>query len=183
MLRHLTLIDALTMAGGASRDAGGDVIVHHKASGADEEKTTRISLKELLDEGRMALNIAIGDGDVITVPERIRHVYYVIGEVGRPGAYDLRPDGPTLLSQAIANAGGPAKTAKASKGVLVRQEANRPRQELRVNFQAVLKGKQPDTPIRPNDIIFVPGSKVKDISYGLLGVVPQSISRVPYLLY
>ena len=37
----------------------------------------------------------------------------------------------------------------------------------------LLKGKKPDFAIEPNDIIFIPGSSVKTLAYGLLGVIPS----------
>ncbi len=39
-------------------------------------------------------------------------------------------------------------------------------------MDAILKGEAPDIPIRPNDVIFIPGSNIKTIGYGMLGIIP-----------
>ena len=44
-----------------------------------------------------------------------------------------------------------------------------------MDFAAILKGKQPDFAVRPNDILFVPGSGAKTLGYGLLGVIPGAL--------
>jgi len=43
------------------------------------------------------------------------------------------------------------------------------------DFEAVLRGRQPDWPIQVNDIIFVPGSNAKTVGYGLLGMLPNIV--------
>jgi len=106
-------------------------------------------------------------------------VYYVIGEVMSPGAYQLPADRTLLLTQALAQAGGPMKTAKMNSGLLVRYDEQGTRQELAVNFSDLLKGKKADFPIQSNDVIFIPGSNFKNIGYGLLGSIPSTITRIP----
>ncbi len=69
------------------------------------------------------------------------------------------------------------KTAKTKKGMLVRFDQKGGRQEVAVNFDAILKGRKPDVLIGPNDVIFIPGSTFKNIGYGLLGVIPSAVSN------
>ncbi len=59
-----------------------------------------------------------------------------------------------------------------SDGILVREGESGSRQELKLDFAAILKGKSPDYPVRPDDVIFVPGSAAKTIGYGLLELSP-----------
>ena len=101
----------------------------------------------------------------------------MIGDVGRPGTYELPQDRRVLVSQGLAKAGGPTRTAKMNSGILVRYDELGERQELAVNFSDILKGKKADFPIQNNDVIFIPGSTAKEIGYGLLGVIPSTISR------
>ena len=59
---------------------------------------------------------------MIQVPERKVRLFYVVGEVGRPGVFEL-PDIRQMdfyISQAVSQAGGPGKTARMSKCLLVR---------------------------------------------------------------
>jgi len=43
-------------------------------------------------------------------------------------------------------------------------------------FCLQLKGRKPDMLVNPNDVIFIPGSTFKNIVYGLLGVLPTTVS-------
>jgi hypothetical protein len=69
-----------------------------------------------------------------------------------------------------------------SDGVLVRYDAAGNRQELKVDYAAILEGRQKDFEIQPNDIIFVPGSRVKTMGAALLmmsdSMVMQQVFRL-----
>lgn len=200
--QQINLIDVIAMAGGLHLDRAADYALFHRrtkenepsydpsddpseeAAGNEDPGTlegisepVRIDLKDLLERGNIAWNIPVRGGDVIHVPERDIHMFYVIGEVGRPGAYEIMPEQEQIfVSQALAWAGGPRRTAKSDKGVLVRHDREGGRQELAVNFDAILKGRVTDFPVHADDIIFIPGSNIKTIGYGLLGVVPGTVS-------
>jgi polysaccharide export outer membrane protein len=178
--RPLRLIDVLSMAGGIEPTAGTEIVVQ-RGKGSDDEpqKVIRIDLMALLDRGDVSLNVPMAAGDVVNVPERIIRTFYVIGEVNIAGAFELPQGRELLVTQAIARAGGPMRTAKLGDGILVRQSAQGTRQELRVDFDAILKGKKPDFLVQADDIVFIPGSQIKNIAYGLLGVVPNTVSRLP----
>jgi len=136
-----------------------------------------VNLKDLLENGKLDLNVPITGGDVVQIPERHIERFFVIGDVNRPGAYELPREEELFISQALAEAGGPMRTAKASKAVLVRWDEEGRRQELAVNVEDILKGKQPDMALHPNDVLFLPGSTAKSIGYGLLGVIPGTLSN------
>mgnify|MGYP001348991270 CR=1 FL=1 len=83
--------------------------------------------------------------------------------------------GALIVGRAIAQAGGPAETAHLKKGILVRRDSTGQRVERKVDFSGIIKGKQPDFEVLPNDIIFLPGSTVRTLGYGLLGTVPGTV--------
>jgi hypothetical protein len=60
-----------------------------------------------------------------------------------------------------------------SKGILLRFDGQGGRKELPVDFDAILRGRLADFPIQEDDIIFIPGSNVKTLGYGLLNIVPS----------
>lgn len=140
------------------------------------QETVRINLHDLLENGQMDLNVPIYGGDVVQIPEKQLERFYVIGDVNRPGAYELPTEDKIFVTQALAWAGGPLRTAKKSKGVLVRYDEKGGRQEMAVNVDDIMKGKKADITVMPNDVIFLPGSTVKSIGYGLLGVLPGTAS-------
>jgi len=64
-----------------------------------------------------------------------------------------------------------------SDGLLVRYDEQGNRKEIPVDFAAILDGRQPDFPIQPNDIIFIPGSTAKNVGYGMLGIIPSLLTK------
>ncbi len=105
-----TAVDALLRAGGVTRYAGVEQI--RLIAG----NTPRLfNLKAYLDTGNQELNEPLAPGTTIFVPKEAEavaagpHVVYVMGEVAKPGAYEIRPG--TGFLDIIANAGGPTRFA------------------------------------------------------------------------
>lgn len=132
-----------------------------------------IDIQELAAGNRPDLNLKLQGGDILYVPFNRPNYYFVSGEVLNPGSFEMPPRRDLTISEALAFAGGPSKTAKASKGILVRYDGQGGRQELAVDFQAILEGKKPNFQVMPNDIIFVPGSQSKTLAQGFLRFLPQ----------
>jgi polysaccharide biosynthesis/export protein len=145
---------------------------------SQSEEAIEIDFRKLYDGSKPELNVKLRGGDVLYVPQRKQNYYFVVGDIQSPKAYEISFQQEILASQAIAKAGGPLKTAKLSKSILVRYEQDGSRKEQTVDFGAILKGRKPDFPVRPNDIIFIPGSSAKTLGYGLLGVLPSAAAGV-----
>lgn len=188
--RTMRLIDLLAMAGGLQAHAGDAVSIQRRMGAApagspgdtsvQDPNLIWINLDDLLDGDDRYANFVVQAGDVVHVPQREEKVYYVIGEVNVAGAFRFGDQPELLVSQAIANAGGPSRTAKASDGVLVRHNMElKTREEVPIDFEAILRGKKPDVVIRPDDIVFIPGSTFKTFSYGLLGAIPNTFAQLP----
>lgn len=177
LVGSLRLVDAIAMAGGLDLETAGDKAVVQRTyveNGTERSDVVRVDLKALLDGGDTSHNLNLKAGDIVQVSEKSFQLYYVVGEVNRPGAFQLPGQQPLLLTQAVAWAGGTMKTAKSEKGLLVRYDERGQRQEIAVNFEEIIKGRKPDFTIQANDVIFIPGSKFKTLGYGLLGVIPQA---------
>lgn len=145
-----------------------------------DEKAIEIDFQKLYDGTKPELNMKLQGGDVLYVPERLADYFFVVGDVMRPSAYEIPFGQKMIVSQAIANAGGPTRTAKMSKGILMRYNKDGERQELAIDFKAIIKGEKPDFFISANDIIFIPGSPTKTLGYGLLDLIPRTIlSPIP----
>jgi polysaccharide biosynthesis/export protein len=189
LTHHLTVIDAISMAGGLDREKAGKYILVRRGKGlfvppadgkeGEEAPVVRIDLKTLLDDGDVRQDVSLQGGDVIQVPVRKAEVFYVIGEVSRPGAFEIPPngDGELLASRAVGWAGGPVRTAKLRDSVVLRY-ADGKREEIPLDLRAILRDGAADVLMQPNDIIFVPGSKIKTFGWGLLSVLPPTMSGV-----
>jgi polysaccharide biosynthesis/export protein len=101
--------------------------------------------------------------------------FTVLGQVGKPGQYDLRND--LTVTQAIAVAGGFAPTAKTQVFLYHAVSANWA--EVReLKLKDILHGKDisEDVHLRPGDMIFVPESFIAKFKK----YVPYSLSFTPY---
>lgn len=82
----------------------------------------------------------------------------LMGEVAKPGVYPLPFGGQMTLLQAIAGAGGFTELASPDRVSLVRRLPGGGQTTLKIRVSDLLggKGKQPDVPLEPNDVIMVP---------------------------
>jgi polysaccharide export outer membrane protein len=178
---QMRIVDAISLAGGLGANAGDEAVIQ-RPSPDGSEQLIKVDLKELLEKGDLQRNVIVQGGDVIHIKERIAETIYVIGDVNRSGAYIKNPRQDLRVSQLIAWAGGPTKTARLSKGILVRYKENGQREQLPVDFGQILKGKNEDFLVRANDIIFVPGSRFKDLGNTLLASMGGTLAAVPFMI-
>jgi polysaccharide export outer membrane protein len=84
---------------------------------------------------------------------------FVLGAVGKPGAYNLSKEKPTTVLEAIAMAEGFTKTAAVNDTKVIRKK-NGQEETIKVKVTDVTqKGdKDKDVTVQPNDVIFVPES-------------------------
>ena len=195
MLEPITLVTAISEAGGLDLTrAGNEVVIQRVAPNNPESNETapvqgeeepkpamsvaiKIDLDKLLRQGDRLLDVPIEPGDMINIPERIEQSFYIIGDVMRAGAFPYPEDKRMKLSLGVAMAGGPIRTAKLKDSILLRQMPDGTRKEFALRLDRILKGKAPDMDIQPNDLVFVPGSMGKTLAYGMLGVLPSTVSQ------
>ena len=176
---NYTLLELLSAAGGIASTAD-DRIIINRGDREGESEPIEVALSDLYGARLSALNFQLQPGDVVRIPPREEYnpnVYFVIGEVLRPGDFTFPKDRSLLLTQAVAAAGGTLKTAKANDGILVRYNEDGSQTRIPIPFKKMMAGKVDDIRIRPDDIIFIPGSNSKTIMYGLLGVIPSTVQQ------
>lgn len=126
--------------------------------------TVTINLKRLLDTGDPRLDVLVYPGDVVKVPRA--DLVYVVGEVGKPGGFELKSNERISVLQAIALAQGLTHTSAASHARIIRTDpATGARKEIHINLNKILAGKSTDPLLRPRDIVFVPNSAGKAAIY------------------
>ena len=159
-----TLTDTLAMAGGLNDNASRTVSIVHAA---DPRQIIHVTLNvgaqtpESIQEGRME----ILPGDSIFVARS--GIVYLVGELMRPGGFQVEHNNRLTLLEAIALAGGLTRTAKASQSRLIRRSATG-REEMRVDLQKVLYGGGPDMLLTDGDIVFVPTSIRKEYTQAII---------------
>jgi polysaccharide export outer membrane protein len=160
LTRELRVFDLISEGGGLNDKAGTVIhLIHTKpalgeasSSAANQEGIEIIDLRELVR--RPELNRVIRDGDVLNVPEA--GIFYVSGNVNKPGAFQLKDT--IKLSQALAMAGGMAPDSKKKEIRLFRTtDPSRPVQLAQViNWHEIEKDPSKDIILQPYDVILVP---------------------------
>ena len=126
--------------------------------------TVEIDLKKLLETGDPSLNALVYPGDVVKVPRA--GLVYVVGEVKKPGGFQLKSNENISVLQAIALAEGTTQTsASASSRIIRTNETTGKRQEIPIDLHKILAGKKPDPMLKPRDIVFVPNSAARNALY------------------
>ena len=149
----MTVMDALMRAGGVTRYAGTEQI---RIIAAGEPRP--FNLKTFLDTGNAQLNPQVAPGTTIFVPvqtEEVRQgprVVYVMGEVQRPGAFEMRAG--AGFFDVLANAGGPSRFAETRQVRIIRADGRRVDAFDLGGF--IERGGGIPPTISPGDGIFVP---------------------------
>ncbi len=109
---------------------------------------------DLRDEIQRRLKEFVATPSVtVTVKSQTSQKFYVIGEVNKPGEYELAKD--LTVVQAIARAGGFTEWASKDNIVLIRKE-NGVEKRIKVNYKDFVKGKEGENPeLKGNDTIVV----------------------------
>ncbi len=123
------------------------------SSGYPGEVIIRINLKKLM-AGDPRYNVVIHSGDVINVPPLKPSVYFVMGNVGRPGVYSMTGQKLTL-EQAVAAAGNFGPLAIPRRCELIRRIGHNQETTIQVNMQAIFSGQEPDIFLKPYDTLNV----------------------------
>jgi polysaccharide export outer membrane protein len=119
--------------------------------------TDEINLRALLEFRDPGLNVMVYPGDSITVPHA--GIVYVVGEVRRPGGFQLKGNVKVTVLQALALAEGLTRTAARGRARIMRTDQKTgARTEIPIDLEKVLSGKLLDPPLQSRDVLFVPNS-------------------------
>lgn len=103
--------------------------------------------------------------------------YSVIGDVGVPGIKLMSRR--LTVTEAIAESGGVLATGSKSNIFVLRRQANGTLAQIKVNVDAIYKGKAPDTTyLVPGDQVFVPGNTLKKFQTVMGMVQVLSFARI-----
>jgi len=170
-----TIVEYLMRAGGVTRYATTDGI-----RVVTRGKPQTFSLKDYLDSGDRKLLPDIGPGTTIFVPKEIEEIkggistIYVMGEVAKPGAFEIKA-GVGFLD-VLANAGGPTRYADTNEIRVLKASGGVENFDLLAYTES--KGKRVATPkLGPGDTIFVPEKQQEEGSSWLKNS-PDKVVRI-----
>lgn len=135
-----TVTDLLAQAGGVTLAGADDLILIHQQDGKSQR--VRIDTQSLFQGGQFDLDHQVSDGDVIYVPRA--PVFYIYGEVQKPGAYRLEKN--MNVMQALSLSGGITQRGT-QRGIQIRRRGadGRP-----VTLNAALTA-----PVLEDDVVYV----------------------------
>ncbi len=165
---HHRLLDLLSAASGLSANAGRLVSIFHR-------EDAKAAHPFVLDPSGMDLksehNPELAPGDTVLVSRA--GLVYVIGDVVRPGGFAVDPVQGLTVVQALSLAWGATPNASVGKAILIRDQAGG-RTLTTLNLRRMIRGQDPDQPVRDRDILFVPDSTTKALLNKSLEAAIQS---------
>jgi polysaccharide export outer membrane protein len=120
-----TLLDTISLALGMTPNAGYQLTVFRKESAADGTEITKkisVDVDQLLNVGDLSQNFELQDADVVYVPKAI---FYIYGEVNKPGSYRLEKG--VTVKRALALAGGLTAKGTQRRIEITRREGDKER--------------------------------------------------------
>jgi polysaccharide export outer membrane protein len=148
------LIDVLVDCGGFTPRASGEIeITRSEGTFEGGRKTLKMRLGSsgMTPQDEVNLGVILKKGDIISSSPK----YYVTveGEVNRPGRFVI--EGDLTVTGAISSAGGLTRFGSSDVKVRRVDPQNGKIQILDVDLKAVRKGKVPDPPLLPNDVVSI----------------------------
>lgn len=169
---QVTLLQALTQAGGIATDAGEIVTISRPvhtgssseaslspdASSSQPPTIITVDLHQLLDTGDPKYNVPLLGGDVVNVGRA--GIVYAVGAVQHNGGFVMDNDHEQMsVLKLLALTGGLTPTAKSHAAVILRRNGSTgQREQVPVDVRKILTLKSGDVLMVQDDILFVPDS-------------------------
>ncbi|HXA48840.1 MAG TPA: polysaccharide biosynthesis/export family protein [Candidatus Acidoferrum sp.] len=164
----VTLLEAITRAGGLAPENGPEILISKTQPGPNGEQTSliqRVPVKALIDAADPDANIVLTGGEEIRVPEAGK--VYVVGNVKKPGAFAVQDGAESSVLKMLAVAEGLAPFA-GKQAFIYRREGNGAKNEIPIELSKIMDRKSPDTPLLPNDVLYIPDNRNKRIGMATL---------------
>jgi len=151
--KETSALEAITLAGGFTERAAPSMskILRRGADGNQESVAI-----DLGGTNPRARELMLGEGDTVLVPTG--NSFYVMGEVRKPGAYQLEQAGTAI--EGVALAGGFTEKAAPNRTKIIRTHRDGRQETFVVDLNEVIKRgrKDKDIQLLANDVIVVPES-------------------------
>jgi polysaccharide biosynthesis/export protein len=147
----MTLPEAINRAGGVTVAGDRSFVTLTR-----NNQTTLINLMQLQELGANANRILLQSGDVVTVRHRDESKVYVMGEIARPSALQMR-NGRLSLNEALGEAGGPnLLTANTGQIYVIRNSPQGAPAVFHLNASNPSALALADTfAMRPRDVVYI----------------------------
>jgi polysaccharide biosynthesis/export protein len=134
-----TLAQLLAKAGGITTTAADHCFLVRNINGQTHRQ--RVDLADLINNGNIKADITLLNNDVVLVPEM--DVFYIYGEVQKPGRYQLERDMTVMQALSVASGLTPRGSVK---GIELNRSAGSEIKTFKSNL---------DDRMQPNDVVYV----------------------------
>jgi polysaccharide biosynthesis/export protein len=161
----VTLLDAISQAGGLTQEAGSEILVTRANKPADSGSPPlliRVPVHGLIDGVDPALNITLTGGEEVRVPDAGR--IFVMGSVKKPGAFLITDGSESSVMKALSLSEGLDSFSSRNAYIYRVEGARGSRNEITVPLRKIMDRKSPDVPLLANDILYIPNATGKKAS-------------------
>ena len=169
---HHRLLDLISAASGMTPTAGRLVSIVHRE---DPHTAHPVVMDPSGTDTQTEHNPELEPGDTVLVSRA--GLVYVIGDVVRPGGFAVDPTQGLTVVQALSLAWGATPNAVSNKAILIRNQKGG-RTMTTLNLKRMIRGQDPDLPVRDQDILYVPDSATKNLLNKSLEAAIQSVIGV-----
>jgi polysaccharide biosynthesis/export protein len=183
----VTLLDAISQAGGLTETAGPEILVTEKSSASDDKQADlvrRIPVKNLIDAVDPSLNLGLHGGEEVRVPEAGK--FYVLGNVKHAGAFALTDGSQSTVLKALALAEGVDHFTGHTAYIYRADSSKTGKREIPVELKKIMDRKAPDVPLMANDILYVPeatGRKATLTTLDRMSMIGASVGTTLLYVY
>src|SRR5438876_3637796 len=129
----VTLLEAITRAGGLSPEAGPEILVSRPKIASDSggpSLVERIPVRGLIDAADPALNILLKGGEEVRVPDVGK--IFVVGNVHKPGVFPIQGNSDATVLKVLASAEGLMPYANNDAYIYRREGASGSKNEISI---------------------------------------------------
>lgn len=159
---NITLLDALSRAGGLNTEAGAEILLTQPGTGL----VRRVPVKQLIDAADPALNYALRGGEEIRVPEAGK--IFIVGNVKKPGAFPVRDSNDSTVLKMLALSEGLMPFATDAAYIYRREGTGDSRNEIAIPLSKIMARKSPDVALQPNDVLYIPDNKSRRMTMAMV---------------
>ncbi len=165
----VTLLDALSRAGGLSEVAGSEILLSRTQPDPEGKPTTltqRIPVRLLIDEADGELNAVLRGGEEIRIPEAGK--IYIVGNVKKPGVFPLKDGADTTVLKVLAMSEGLLPFALREAYIYRKEGGPTGRNEIEIPLQKIVDRKSPDITLLADDVLYIPDNKRKRMTMSMV---------------
>ena len=164
----VTLLEAITRAGGLTQSAGSEILISKTQLGSDGLSGSlmqRVSVKALIDGTDPEANLKLTGGEEIRVPEAGK--VFVVGNVKKPGAFPVEDGAESSVLKMLAMAEGLSPNC-GKQAYIYRREASGNKNEIPIELSKIMDRKAPDAPLMANDVLYIPDNRNRRLGLAVL---------------